>query len=293
MTSSTAITSLPDAAGTSFKPVHADAVMAGGHPVAWFEIHAENYMIDGGPMRWQLEALAASYPVSCHGVGLSIGSMQPLDRDHLGRLRTLLDWLEPAAFSEHLAWSSHGGTCFNDLLPLPYTRQTLARVVEHINQVQDVLGRRMLLENPSLYIDFDCHEMSETEFISEIIRQTGCGILLDINNVVVSSTNQGLEAEPYLDALPMEAVGEIHLAGHAVDQDGTGARLLIDSHDTCVSGRVWDLYSRVIEIHGARPTLIEWDGNLPPFATLAAEAEKAAAILGLVTDMETGHAVAG
>lgn len=191
MTSSTAITSLPDAAGTSFKPVHADAVMAGGHPVAWFEIHAENYMIDGGPMRWQLEALAASYPVSCHGVGLSIGSMQPLDRDHLGRLRTLLDWLEPAAFSEHLAWSSHGGTCFNDLLPLPYTRQTLARVVEHINQVQDVLGRRMLLENPSLYIDFDCHEMSETEFISEIIRQTGCGILLDINNVVVSSTNQG------------------------------------------------------------------------------------------------------
>jgi len=287
------LTQLPDAVGVSFKPVHADAITALAHPVEWFEIHAENYMIDGGPMRWQLEKLAVSYPVSCHGVGLSIGSMQALSKDHLRRLKTLMDWLEPQAFSEHLAWSSHGGTSFNDLLPLPYTRETLARVIEHIDQVQEVLGCRMLLENPSLYIDFDTHEMSETEFISAVIRQTGCGLLLDINNVVVSCTNQGMAPEPYLDALPMEAVGEIHLAGHFVDQHASCAPLLIDSHDTFVGSRVWELYARVIDSHGARPTLIEWDGNLPEFGTLAAEAEKAAIILAKASREGTYHDMAG
>ena len=215
--------------GVSFKPQYYEEASAGEHALGWFEIHAENYMIDGGPVRNQLQQLRRDYPISCHGVGLSIGSEQGLDRSHLSRLKTLLDWLEPAVFSEHLAWSSHGVNFFNDLLPLPYTRATLEQVVNHIDEVQNTLQRTILLENPSTYLDFSTHEMGEAEFISEIIRRSGCGLLLDINNVYVSTTNQGFSANGFLDALPVEAIGQIHLAGHSADQDEAGNCLLIDS----------------------------------------------------------------
>ncbi|HAF75473.1 MAG TPA: hypothetical protein DCG21_09565, partial [Gammaproteobacteria bacterium] len=228
--------------GVSFKPQYYEEASAGEHALGWFEIHAENYMIDGGPVRNQLQQLRRDYPISCHGVGLSIGSEQALDRSHLSRLKTLLDWLEPAVFSEHLAWSSHGVNFFNDLLPLPYTRATLEQVVNHIDEVQNTLQRTILLENPSTYLDFSTHEMSEAEFISEIIRRSGCGLLLDINNVYVSATNQGFSANGFLDALPVEAIGQIHLAGHSADQDEVGNCLLIDSHNQPVAQPVWELY---------------------------------------------------
>ena len=226
--------------GVSFKPQYYEEASAGEHALGWFEIHAENYMIDGGPVRNQLQQLRRDYPISCHGVGLSIGSEQALDRSHLSRLKTLLDWLEPAVFSEHLAWSSHGVNFFNDLLPLPYTRATLEQVVNHIDEVQNTLQRTILLENPSTYLDFSTHEMGEAEFISEIIRRSGCGLLLDINNVYVSATNQGFSANGFLDALPVEAIGQIHLAGHSADQDEAGNCLLIDSHNQPVAQPVWE-----------------------------------------------------
>lgn len=268
-----------DRAGVGFKPQYFDAVMAAGHPIGWFEIHAENYMLDGGPVRKQLEVLRQSYPVSCHGVGLSIGSSEPLDRAHLKRLKTLVDWLEPAVFSEHLAWSSHGGEFFNDLLPLPYTKATLQQVADHIDDVQETLGRQMLLENPSTYVDFASHEMTEAEFITSVTQRTGCGLLLDVNNVHVSSVDQRLASSDYLAALPMDAVGEIHLAGHAADQDDEGDLILIDSHNAPVTEAVWSLYQDIISRHGGLPTLVEWDGDLPEFDILTREAERAGQLL--------------
>jgi len=272
--------------GVSFKPRYYEEASAGEHALGWFEIHAENYMIDGGPVRNQLQQLRRDYPISCHGVGLSIGSEQALDRSHLSRLKTLLDWLEPAVFSEHLAWSSHGVNFFNDLLPLPYTRATLGQVVKHIDEVQNTLQRPMLLENPSTYLDFSTHEMSEAEFISEIIRRSGCGLLLDINNVYVSATNQGFSANGFLDALPVEAIGQIHLAGHSADQDEAGNCLLIDSHNQPVAQPVWELYDVAIEKFGAIPTLIEWDDDLPEFTRLRAEASAAEQRLRVARDKE-------
>ena len=272
--------------GVSFKPRYYEEASAGEHALGWFEIHAENYMIDGGPVRNQLQQLRRDYPISCHGVGLSIGSEQALDRSHLSRLKTLLDWLEPAVFSEHLAWSSHGVNFFNDLLPLPYTRATLEQVVNHIDEVQNTLQRPMLLENPSTYLDFSTHEMGEAEFISEIIRRSGCGLLLDINNVYVSATNQGFSANGFLDALPVEAIGQIHLAGHSADQDEAGNCLLIDSHNQPVAQPVWELYDVAIEKFGAIPTLIEWDDDLPEFTRLQAEANAAEQRLRVARDNE-------
>ena len=272
--------------GVSFKPKYYEEAIAGEHALGWFEIHAENYMIDGGPVRNQLQQLRRDYPISCHGVGLSIGSEQALDRSHLSRLKTLLDWLEPAVFSEHLAWSSHGVNFFNDLLPLPYTRATLEQVVNHIDEVQNTLQRPMLLENPSTYLDFSTHEMGEAEFISEIIRRSGCGLLLDINNVYVSATNQGFSANGFLDALPVEAIGQIHLAGHSADQDEAGDCLLIDSHNQPVAQPVWELYDVAIEKFGAIPTLIEWDDDLPEFTRLQAEANAAEQRLRVARDKE-------
>ena len=272
--------------GVSFKPRYYEEASAGEHALGWFEIHAENYMIDGGPVRNQLQQLRRDYPISCHGVGLSIGSEQALDRSHLSRLKTLLDWLEPAVFSEHLAWSSHGVNFFNDLLPLPYTRATLEQVVNHIDEVQNTLQRPMLLENPSTYLDFSTHEMSEAEFISEIIRRSGCGLLLDINNVYVSATNQRFSENGFLDALPVKAIGQIHLAGHSADQDEAGNCLLIDSHDQPVAQPVWELYDVAIEKFGATPTLIEWDDDLPEFTRLQAEARAAEQRLRVARDKE-------
>ena len=281
-----------DKAGVGFKSQYFADVMKGDHAIGWFEIHAENYMLDGGPIRKQLEDLRSRYPISCHGVGLSIGSMHALDEAHLKRLKTLVGWLDPSMFSEHLAWSSHGKNYYNDLLPLPYTKETLGRVTDHINQVQDALGRRMLLENPSTYLHFANHDMSEIEFIGSVAKATGCGLLLDINNVYVSSVNQGVSPWDYLDAYPFQHVGEIHLAGHARETDDDGAVLLIDSHNKKVADEVWQLYQRMLARHGRRPTLIEWDGDLPSFRTLEAEAIKAMALMPS-EDAGAGEMVSG
>ncbi len=270
---------LPHAAGVGFKSKHFEELMADPGPVRWIEVHAENYMGDGGRPLAQLRALAERMPVSVHGVGLSIGGERPLDRDHLARLRRLMDWLQPASFSEHLAWSTHDTGFLNDLLPLPYTSATLDRVASHIDRVQDMLGRRMLLENPSTYLAFEESQMDEVTFLSELARRTGCGLLLDVNNVFVSATNQCWDARSYIDAFPLEAVGEIHLGGHDEDADEHGAPLLVDSHGREVVDPVWELYAHTLARSGPRPTLIEWDTDVPAWPVLRAEAERAATLL--------------
>ena len=275
----TSFPGLPNAAGVGFKARHLEALLADPGPVRWVEIHAENYLGDGGRPLAQLRALAERLPVSVHGVGLSIGGEGPLDRDHLARLRRLLDWLAPASFSEHLAWSSHDTGYLNDLLPLPYTARTLARVAGHIDEVQDRLGRAMLLENPASYLAFAESEMDEVTFLTELVRRTGCGLLLDVNNVFVSATNLGWDPRAYVDAIPQEAVGEIHLGGHDTQVDAQGAPLLIDSHGRAVADPVWALHAHTIARMGRRPTLIEWDNDVPDWPVLRAEAERAAAAL--------------
>ena len=276
------MSSLPHDCGAGFKPQHLDAILADDDAPGFFEVHAENYMGAGGPAHAQLTALRARFALSIHGVGLSIGAMQDLDRDHLRRLRGLCDRYEPQSFSEHLAWSSHGVNFYNDLLPLPYTQQTLARVVAHIEQTQETLGRRMLLENPATYLQFSTSTIPETEFLNEIVRRTGCGLLLDINHVYVSATNHEFDARDYLARLPLDAVGEIHLAGHDVSQDD-GEPLLIDAHGSELTDPVWQLYAQTIRKAGPRPTLIEWDNDVPDWPVLAAEATRAARILDRVT----------
>ncbi len=270
---------IPARAGVGLKAEHYRAILAedgGARPdIGWFEIHAENYMGAGGPPHHYLGRIREHYPISLHGVGLSIGAEGPLDRAHLARLRAVADRYEPGLFSEHLAWSTHAGTYLADLLPLPYTRATLARVCDHIDEVQAAMGRRMLLENPSRYLEFATATMDELEFLREIVRRTGCGLLLDVNNVVVSAANTGTSPEGYVDAFPLEHVGEIHLAGHATDRDADGTAILIDAHDRPVADPVWALYARVIARTGPLPTLVEWDADLPPWETLAAEAARA------------------
>ena len=273
---------LPATPGVGYKPQHYAAIMADAGPVGWLEIHAENYMGDGGRPLAQLRHLAERFPISVHGVGLSIGGEGPLDRDHLARLRHLCDWANPASFSEHLAWSTHDGAYLNDLLPLPYTDVTLARVCDHVDQVQEVLGRRMLLENPSTYIVFAETAMDEVAFLTEIARRTGCGLLLDVNNVYVSGTNQNYDPAGYIDTFPLHLVGEIHLGGHDEDRDDQGRRLLIDSHGANVVDPVWALYAQVIAKAGPLPTLIEWDNDVPDWPVLAAEAARALRLMELV-----------
>lgn len=268
-------------AGTGLKPEHAHDIFADDRRVDFFEIHAENYMGAGGPPHHLLRRIRENYPVSIHGVGLSIGGADPLDRDHLARLKTLIARYEPSVFSEHLAWSSHNGVFMNDLLPLPYNVETLARIAEHIHQVQDTLGTRMLLENPSTYVAFAHSDMSETDFLREIAERTGCGLLLDVNNVYVSATNQGIVPDDYINAFPMEHVGEIHLGGFSEDTDDFGARLLIDSHGAETADAVWDLYRYTLGRSGPIPTLIEWDNNVPEFDAVAAQAARARAVLAV------------
>lgn len=267
---------LPAAPGVGYKPQHFADIRSDAGAVAWLEIHAENYMGDGGRPLAQLAALAERFPISVHGVGLSIGGEGPLNKAHLARLRKLLDWLQPASFSEHLAWSTHDSSFLNDLLPLPYTEATLNRVVAHIDQVQDTLDHRMLLENPSTYLAFAESDMAETEFLAEIARRTGCGLLLDVNNVFVSATNQQTDPHSYIDAFPLDQVGEIHLGGHDEDSDDHGAPLLIDSHGREVVDPVWALFAYTLKKGGPKPTLIEWDNDVPDWPTLAAEATRAA-----------------
>jgi len=270
---------IPARAGAGLKADHVAAILETRADIGFFEVHAENYMGAGGPPHRQLEAIRERYPLSLHGVGLSIGGEGALDREHLGRLAELNRRYEPGLFSEHLAWSTHDTVYYNDLLPVPYDRATLDRVCDHIDQVQETVGRRMLLENPSTYIAFAHSTMNELEFLTEITRRTGCGLLLDVNNVFVSSTNHARSPEAYLDDFPMEAVGEIHLGGHAPDLDDEGRPLLIDAHDRAVDAAVWRLYECVIRRHGAVPTLIEWDNDVPCWDVLFAQAEEADRIL--------------
>lgn len=266
-------------AGTSFKHEHLPAILAEGRQCCFFEVHAENYMGAGGPPHRALEAIRRDHPVSLHGVCMSIGGPQPLDKAHLARFRNLVARYEPALVSEHLAWSTHETTYFNDLLPLPYTEATLGRVCDHVDEVQEAIGRPLLLENPSTYLVFRESTMSETDFIRAVARRTGCGLLLDINNVFVSATNHGFAAREYLADFPLSRVGEIHLAGHAEQADDEGAPLLIDSHDGPVADAVWKLFEIVIGQCGPIPTLVEWDSNIPEWPILKAEAAVARAIL--------------
>jgi uncharacterized protein (UPF0276 family) len=273
------VSNLPACTGVGFKPAHFPDILAVPQPLGFFEVHAENYMGAGGPPHAQLGALRERYALSVHGVGLSIGSMEPLDRDHLTRLKMLCERYAPESFSEHLAWSSHKDVYLNDLLPLPYTQQTLARVAEHIDEVQTALGRQMLLENPSTYIRFSESTILEVDFLAELSKRTGCGLLLDINNVFVSAKNHSTQPLTYLDSFPFDQVKEIHLGGHDEEVDDVGALLLIDTHGSPIAEAVWTLYAHVIARTGALPTLIEWDNDVPDWPTLLAEAVAAQNIL--------------
>lgn len=286
---------VPARAGVGLKARHYATILGEGPDVGWFEVHPENYMGAGGPPHRFLSAVRERYPLSLHGVGLSIGGAGPLDADHLARLKDLVGRYRPGLFSEHLAWSSHDEGYLNDLLPLPYTQETLARVAEHVDQVQEAIGRRMLVENPSTYVRFAASDMSEIEFLSELVRRTGCGLLLDVNNVHVQATNHGFDAAEYIDAVPVEHVGEIHLAGYARDEDDLGEPLLIDTHDRPVDRIVWDLFGRAVARTGPVPTLIEWDTDVPAWPVLHAEARRAEAIMLAPRrdGAEAAHALAG
>jgi uncharacterized protein len=272
---------LPSRAGVGLKPQHYRTIIETQPSMGFFEVHAENYMGEGGPPHRYLTAIRENYPLSLHGVGLSIGADKPLDEVHLARLKNLLKRYEPALFSEHLAWSTHDTNFLNDLLPVPYTAETLARVTEHIDQVQDVLGRKMLLENPTTYLAFAASTYSETDFIAEAVRRTGCGLLLDVNNVYLASINQEWNPHSYIDNYPLTHVQEIHLAGFIQEADEMGRPLLIDTHSRPVDPDVWALYEHVIRRIGPKPTLIEWDADVPSWEVLQSEAARANAVMHL------------
>jgi uncharacterized protein (UPF0276 family) len=263
---------LPRRAGVGLKPEHFREILETKPDIGFFEIHAENYMVAGGPFHHYLSRIRAHYPLSIHGVGLSIGGADDLDADHLLRLLQLIDRYQPESFSEHLAWSSHGGAFYNDLLPVPYTPETLRRVCEHIDQVQTFLKRTMLLENPATYVEFASSSMDEAHFLGEVAARTGCGLLLDVNNVYVSCINHGRDPLATLRAMPLSAVREIHLAGFAEELDDIGTRLLIDSHGAPVADAVWSLYAEALQLLGPQPTLLERDNDIPTLPVLLAEA---------------------
>jgi uncharacterized protein (UPF0276 family) len=265
-------------AGLALKPQHYGAALACDAPGLWFEVHAENYMVAGGPRLAWLEAFRRRNAISLHGVGLSLGADASPDRGHLARLATLVQCLEPALVSEHLAWSAWRGAYYPDLLPFPRTDEALARVADNICRAQDALKRSIAIENPAHYIRFDSTMWDETDFLGELVRRTGCGLLLDVNNVYVSARNLGYSAERYIDAFPARHVREIHLAGHRADSS-LGGELLVDSHDAPVCAEVWALFEHTIARMGARPTLIERDDNLPSFTDLLLERDRAAWVL--------------
>jgi hypothetical protein len=265
---------LPAAAGIGLRSPHVAHVRAERPPVAWFEVHSENYFAAGGPALAALDRIRADYPLSLHGVGLSLGSTDPLARPHLDKLAQLIARVEPALVSEHLCWSGVAGLHFNDLLPLPFTGEALAHVCSRIDEIQDCLRREIAVENVSAYVAFDDSTMPEWEFVAAAVRRTGCKLLLDVNNVYVNAVNHSFDADTYLAAMPRDAIAEIHLAGF----DATGP-CLIDTHGARVAPAVWTLYRRTIARTGPRPTLIEWDIDIPEFSVLEAEAATAAAIL--------------
>lgn len=270
-------------AGAGLKPEHYRDILDGRPGVGWFEVHAENYMGAGngagGPPHFFLEQIRALYPLSVHGVGLSIGSGEGLVPGHLARLAAVVDRYQPALVSEHLAWSTHAGVFLNDLLPLPYTEATLAVVVRHVDQVQSTLKRHILIENPSTYLRFGMEQMAETTFLRELARRSGCGLLLDVNNVFVSAANHGFDPADYLADFPVEHVEEIHLAGHASIEAAGGESLLIDTHDRPVSEQVWALYQSLLSRIGPCPTLIEWDADVPTWTRLSDDVARADRLL--------------
>ena len=274
-------------AGVGLKPQHYPEALAAPAAGLWFEVHPENYMCEGGPRLSWLSAVRERRPLSLHGVGLSLASAERPDREHLTALRRLADRFEPFVMSEHLAWSVWQGSYHPDLLPFPRTREALERTADNVSEAQDALGRRLLIENPSLYVALEGHEFEETEFLGELARRSGCGLLLDVNNVFVSAANLGFSAEAYIDRVPAEAVGEIHLAGHASDP-ALGDSLLIDTHGAPVAEPVWALYRRLVDRIGPRPTLIERDDQIPAFAELIAERDRAHRLMsaGAAREME-------
>jgi uncharacterized protein (UPF0276 family) len=272
---------LPTAAGIGLRAPHVSHVLTVRPPVPWFEFHSENYFADGGPALAALDRIRVDYPLSMHGVGLSLGSTDPLDVAHLAKLKRLADHIEPARVSEHLCWSSVNGRHYNDLLPLPYTKEALDHVCARVGQVQDFLGREILVENVSSYVAFAESTLAEGAFVAAIAARTGCKLLVDVNNIYVNARNHGIDADEFLAAIPPAAVAEIHLAGY----DATGP-CLIDTHGAPVSPEVWSLYERALQRFGPVATLIEWDTDIPEFAVLLREAATAQAML------EAPHAVA-
>ena len=270
---------LPPRCGLGLKPEHFRSILETRPELGFFEIHAENYMVEGGPLHHYLAQIRSHYPLSLHGVGLSICGEGGLDAAHLDRLAALIDRYAPESFSEHLAWSSHGGVFLDDLLPLPYDRDSLNRVCAHVDQVQTRLGRRMLLENPATYVEFAVSTFSEAEFIGEVVARTGCGLLLDVSNAYLSCVNHGRDPWAFIEALPLAATGQIHLAGFARDIDAAGDPLLIDTHGAPVAQAVWALYRRVLGRVGPLPTLVERDNDIPPLPVLLAEARCAEGML--------------
>lgn len=270
---------LPNRAGAGLKAEHVNDILQSQADIGFFEIHAENYMGAGGMPHAQLSKIRENYPISLHGVGMSIGGSDNIDTDHLARFKALIDIYNPSMVSEHLAWSTHDDVFYNDLLPVPYTDETLAKVVEHIDQVQTAIGRQILIENPSTYITFEQSYWSEVDFMAEIAKRSGCGLLFDVNNVFVSAVNHGFKPREYINAYPLHLVQEIHLAGHATDSDDNGDTLLIDAHDREVCDDVWELYKVTLSKTGPKPSLIEWDNEVPTWAILEHEAQKAEAIL--------------
>jgi len=269
---------IPARAGIGLRHQHYRAIVESKPTVGWLEVHSENYFGGGRPLAF-LEAARADYPVSLHGVGLSLGTDGPLDRTHLARIKALIERIEPGLVSEHVSWSVTGGVYLNDLLPLPYTEESLAVISAHVRETQDFLGRQILVENPSTYLQFTHSTIPEWEYIAAIVARTGCGLLLDVNNVYVSAGNHGFDARGYLDAMPETAVREIHLAGHSLRGLGD-VSLRIDDHGSAVCDGVWQLYVEAVARLGPVPTLIEWDSSLPELPVLVAEAEKADRILG-------------
>ncbi|MGC4026648.1 MAG: DUF692 domain-containing protein [Mesorhizobium sp.] len=274
---------LPMRAGVGLKPEHYGEIIETKPDIGFFEVHAENYMGAGGPPHRYLETISELYPISLHGVGLSIGAEGPLDKAHLARLKHLNERYRPASFSEHLAWSTHDSAFLSDLLPLPYTLATLQRVSQHVDEVQQALGRKMLLENPSTYVLFEESTIDEIDFLEAVAARTGCGLLLDVNNVMVSAVNHRLDPYAYIERFPLHRVGEIHLAGYDEAYDDAGERLLIDAHGSVVLDDVLKLYRHTIARGGPQPTLVEWDNNIPDWQTLFSEALKADGVLALAS----------
>lgn len=275
---------IPATAGIGLRGPYHSEIINRRPPIAWLEAHSENYFAEDGIARGALERIRPNYPLSLHGVGLSIGSTDPLDEEHLRRLRALVDCIEPALVSEHLSWGAVGGRHLNDLLPLPYTEEALEHMVRRIQEVQDALKRPILIENISSYLEFVDSAIPEHEFLAAVSRKSGCGLLLDINNIYVNAVNHGFDPLVYLDAIPPERVAEMHLAGHTARRCGE-REILIDTHNTPVSKPVWELFRHAAARFGPRPTLIEWDSDYPALERLLSEADTARRILDEVHEL--------